>query len=298
MTPDSVELAPSAPRPLAHLFFAGLWLLSVLAFWHPLRQTLTLSLNDPRYSHLVVIPLISLFLIYWKRGALFPKSGYSPRAGLAFSLTSAALYAVSIWQALPLSNDDRLWIAVMAALFAWTAAFALCYGVRALRAAMFPVLFLLLMAPIPSDLMEKGIVILQTGSTIMAHALFKLAGVPIYRHGFVFDLPGISLEVAEECSSIHSAWALFIVSLLVGHVLLRSLWSKALLGALTVPIAVFGNAVRIFSLWYLSVHVDPGFLFGRLHHNGGILFAMLPLAILLTCAFVLRKAAPARTPAL
>src|SRR5262249_56535760 len=37
-----------------------------------------------------------------------------------------------------------------------------------------------------------------------------------YTQGLVFDLPGFSLEVAPECSGIHSTLVLFITSLLAG----------------------------------------------------------------------------------
>src|ERR1039457_1317670 len=46
--------APSNPRPLLLicLFCLAFWLLSIGTFWSPLRQFLSLSLNNDRYSHL------------------------------------------------------------------------------------------------------------------------------------------------------------------------------------------------------------------------------------------------------
>jgi exosortase/archaeosortase family protein len=109
-----------------------------------------------------------------------------------------------------------------------------------------------------------------------------MAGIPVFRHGFTFDLPIVGIEVAKECSSIHSGVSLFVTSLLLGHVLLRSLWAKVCLTVLTVPIAIFTNAIRIFSLWWLATHVNMNFLTGDLHHRGGILFSLISLSILLT----------------
>jgi len=53
--------------------------------------------------------------------------------------------------------------------------------------------------------------------------------------------PGVS----EECSSHHSACALFITGLLIAHMFLKSIWTKIGLSIVTVSIAMFTNAIRI-----------------------------------------------------
>jgi exosortase len=170
-----------------------------------------------------------------------------------------------------------------------TSTFALCHGGKALAAAAFPFLLLLLMVPVPFHTMDRIISVLQSGSAEATYTLFKLAGVPMFRHGVQFELPGIGIEVAKECSSIHSAWALFITGLLLAHMFLKSFLAKICLSVLTVPIAVFTNAVRIWTLWSLATWVDPGFLFGSLHHKGGILFSLISLSILAGFLCILRK---------
>jgi exosortase/archaeosortase family protein len=111
----------------------------------------------------------------------------------------------------------------------------------------------------------------------------------MYRDGFRFELPGIGIEIAKECSSIHSAWALFITGLLLAHMFLRFTQAKICLSVLTVPIAIFTNGVRIVTLCCLATWVDPGFLYGDLHHRGGILFSLVSLSILVGFLCLLRK---------
>jgi exosortase/archaeosortase family protein len=84
----------------------------------------------------------------------------------------------------------------------------------------------------------------------------------------------------------------------VGHLFLKSLRMKVCLSLLTIPIAMFTNAVRIVTLWFLATKVDIGFLYGNLHHKGGILFSLVSLSILLSCMYLLRKLeGPGRLPA-
>jgi exosortase/archaeosortase family protein len=102
-------------------------------------------------------------------------------------------------------------------------------------------------------------------------------------------LPGFGIVIAEECSSIHSAWALFITGLLVGHFFLRSFPAKACLSLLTVPIAILTNSVRIVTIWFLATRISSDFMYGNLRRNGGILFSLISVALLLVSLFWLRR---------
>src|SRR5581483_3178140 len=140
------------------------------------------------------------------------------------------------------------------------------------RRALFPLLFLYLLAPIPEPIMTRIVVGLQHASADTADVLYSLAGVPVVRHGQFFILANQQIEVARECSGIRSSIALFITGLVFGHLLLHKGWSKVLLVAAILPLGIFKNGLRIFSLSTLATYVDPRFLSGPLHHNGGIIF--------------------------
>jgi exosortase/archaeosortase family protein len=96
----------------------------------------------------------------------------------------------------------------------------------------------------------------------------------------VFTLPGFIVEIADECSGIRSSIALLLTSLLAGDMLLNSGWKKALLVAAVLPVTVFKNGIRIVALSLLSIHVDPSFLEGQLHRDGGIAFFLLAIAMM------------------
>ena len=75
------------------------------------------------------------------------------------------------------------------------------------------------MVPLPDSVMEKPIVLVQHGSAEVLSLFYELAGVPFFREGMTFSLTGLDLEVARQCSGIHSTLALFIASLVGGHFL-------------------------------------------------------------------------------
>lgn len=268
-----------------HLCFAFLVVVSLVAFHKPLWTLLVFSIDLPHYSHIILIPGVSLALLWLERKQIFRMVAPSLGSGVALMLVGAILFGFAHQLSDSLSQNDYLSAAILSIVIIWVGAFISCYGVEVFRAARFPLLFLFLIVPIPDLILGKIIFALQKGSAEVAYPLFELAGVPIYREEFLFSLPGLDIEVAKECSGIRSSLALFISNLLAGHLFLRSGGGKVFLSLVVFPIALLKNAVRIVTICLLAIHVDRGFLTGHLHRSGGILFFLSSLILL---AIVLR----------
>jgi exosortase len=185
-------------------------------------------------------------------------------------------------------NDFTSIIAIAAVVFI-NGAFILVYGIQAFKAAIFPLLFLIFMIPVPTYLMDCIIHFLQVGSAEFANLLFLATGIPFLREGFVFHLSGQSIEVAKQCSGIRSGLALFITALLAGHLFLKTWWKKIILAICVIPIAMFKNGIRIVTLTLLGTYVDPRILGSNLHREGGIPFFILALLFMAPVLYFLRK---------
>jgi len=246
-------------------------------FWAPLSTVINLSLRYgeyEHYSHIVIIPVISLFLVYVRRDTIFADAEWGARLGAVVMI--AAIVASSLPRILRLDDATAWTVAMVSMVLAVVGAFVFCYGMRAFKKAAFPLLFLLFMAPLPPVLLHSIVGFLQRASAEASAVIFQLIGVPVFRQGFVFALPGLTIEIAEECSGIRSSIALFIVGLVAAHLYLGSTWTKIAVAVLAVPVAIAKNAVRIVVLSLLGIYVDPGFVGpGLLHRNSGIpVFAM------------------------
>lgn len=209
-------------------------------------------------------------------------------SGGAIILAAIALYVFVASSSLR-HSEQFLPSATLAIVLLWFGGFVLCYGIDAARAGAFALLFLLLMIPLPPALLGRIIYFLQRGSTAVAYLLFRALGVPVLREGFVLSVPGVSIEVARECSGIRSSMALFITCLLAAHLFLRTSWKILLFVLLALPLAIVKNGIRITTLTLLSIYVDPGFLHGSLHRDGGFVFFFLALAILAPILILLQK---------
>jgi exosortase/archaeosortase family protein len=105
----------------------------------------------------------------------------------------------------------------------------------------------------------------------------------------------MSIEVAQECSGIRSSISLLVLALLVSHFAFRPFWKKLVFVTAGLLMMVVKNGVRIVTLTLLANYVDPGFLFGRLHHEGGVVFFLLGLALLWPVYWLLSKSEGQKT---
>jgi exosortase C (VPDSG-CTERM-specific) len=150
--------------------------------------------------------------------------------------------------------------------------------------AAFPFAFLIFMIPLPDAAVNSLERASATASAEAAALYFTAAGIPLVRHGSVFELPGIVLEVGQSCSGIRSSWVLFITSLLAAHLFLRSPWRRLVLVAFVIPLGILRNGFRILVIGLLCVHVGPHMIDSVIHHRGGPLFfalSLVPLFLLL-----------------
>jgi len=77
--------------------------------------------------------------------------------------------------------------------------------------------------------------------------------------------------------------------MVLAHLFLRSLWRKALLIAAAIPLSVAKNGLRIVTIGELGTRVDPDFLNGKLHHDGGIVFFGIAVVAVGALLWMLRR---------
>ena len=203
-------------------------------------------------------------------------------AGIA-TLTGEALFSPPLRQ-----NDSLSLMALSFICFLATGGF-LFLGRRWMAAAAFPFAFLVFMVPLPDGIVNW----LQTGSKLAsaeaAALLFDAANMPVLRDGTVFQLPGITIEVAQQCSGIRSTWVLFITSVLASYLFLKTPWRRAALIAIVFPLAVLRNGFRILVIGWLCMEFGPQMINSFVHHHGGPLFFALSLIPLFFVLWWLRS---------
>jgi exosortase len=262
-----------------------------------LFATLALALRNDQYTHILLILPVSLALIYFDWPSL--QGIFTPNVRSGSALLAIAVFAaifVTVRSA-ALSPDVQLSIRMLALVVFWIGACVFCLGSRAAQALIFPLCFLFWLVPFPQAVLTEVVTLLQQGSAMTAHWLFNAAGVPVSQDGVVLNIPGLTVEVSQECSSIRSSSMLLVTTMVLAQVLLRSPWRKALVIAIAVPLSIAKNGLRIFTISMLGTRVDPAYLTGRLHHQGGIVFFVIALAAGFVVISLLRRGENRDVPA-
>jgi exosortase len=285
---DSIALEATPPGPKRLVLF-GLWIVACsIPFARPLQSLVHFCLENDNASHILLIPLISAWVLYVERQTTFRRVFYDFPVAASFLVLAAGLYGWTFRFGAYWSTNTGLSRNILALLLLWIAGFALFFGRAALNSSRFSLLFLLLAVPLPDFVLNRLVLYLQEGSAAVTAFLFDLTGVPVLRVGFVFHLPRVSIEIAKECSGIRSSMAVLILALLAAHFRLRSFWKKVLFLACALFMMILKNGIRIVILTLLAMYVDPSFLYGKLHYQGGIVFFILSLLLLAPILWLLQ----------
>ena len=233
-------------------------------------------MHDPNYSHGVLVPLFSGFLI-WRirhRLARLPiRPSWWGLGGIAGALGMLVVGKLGAELFLTRSSFIFLLGGIVLYFLGW----------RRLRALLFPLLFLFLMIPIPALIFNQISLPLQFFASHVASSLLTLAGVPVLRAGNIIRLPTMTLEVAQACSGIRSLISLIALAIIYGYFVESSLWRRMVLVAAAVPIAVLANAVRIMGTGMLVEYWSPEWATGFFHAFSG--WVVFVVALLLLFAF-------------
>ncbi len=294
-TADDRSLAAQTRDGLRRRWAMTAYLAALLAvFERPIRELISFSLGRDFCSYIPLIPFVSGYLLWTQRRAIFARTGRDRLSALLLIAAGSVIAAWGLGWIRGVNYADHLSLLTLSlVLFLFAGVFAI-YGRRVFQAGLFPWLFLLLVIPFPQFLVSHSIYWLQAGSTWLSGWFFGLLGVPVFRQGFDLSLPSLTIHVAKECSSIRSSQALAITALLAGYFYLRSPWRRAVLVLVAIPFSVVKNAIRICTLCLLSLHVNRGFLYGRLHREGGFVFFLIALVLLWPLLVWLRRGELAR----
>lgn len=250
------------------------------------------SANDD-YSHgFLVVPLALYFA--WRRREHLARMRPSPSAlGVLLVVAGLGMLGAGVLGA-------ELFLQRVSLLLVIAGTIAFVRGWSHLRALAFPVLFLLLMIPIPAIVFNQAAFPLQLLASQAGELTLRAAGIPVLREGNVITLSTTTLQVAEACSGIRSLISLLTLSIVLGYFTLQRPVSRALLAVASIPVAIAANAARVAGTGLTAHFMGPGAAEGFFHtFSGWLVFLLAFLLLSAVRAAIVRvwpePAAPAET---
>jgi exosortase C (VPDSG-CTERM-specific) len=252
----------------------------LVVFAQPLWKLANYAAGSDLSSYILLIPFISAYLLYIRGNQLPKESVADLPVAIVFLVVGISLLSVTLWLDLagraPVEND-RLALLTLSFLCCLAAGGFFFFGRNWMRAAAFPLAYLIFMVPMPDAMANTLETASKYASAEVANALFHLSGTPFLRAGLFFQLPNITIEVAQECSGIRSSWVLLITSILAANLFLKTPWRRFVLVAFVIPLAILRNGFRILVIGLLCVNVGPQMIHSVIHRRGGPVFFLLSL---------------------
>jgi exosortase len=229
--------------------------------------------TDPNFSHGFFVPAFSAFVVWQDRVRLAALRRAPSTWGLPIILVSVFLLLLGVFGAELFLSRISLVI-----LIAGMVIFFL--GWEMLRGVLFPLLFLILMVPIPAIVFNQITFPLQILASKLAAWSLPLCGVPVLREGNVINLPAMPLEVADACSGIRSLLSLTTLAIMYGYLVEKRLALRITLALASIPIAIAANGFRIVGTGLLVQYWDPSKAEGFFHEFSGWLIFVVSLLML------------------
>ena len=219
----------------------------------------------------LVVPVVGYMI--WMKKDLLEKGKEGSIAGLV--LLSGAI----------LSYLLALKIQIPTLIFLTMAGVIVCVliylaGFRILRDLAIPILLLLMLIPVPNQILSMLTASLQLWISNISSDISHLLSVPLYQEGNVLHLPDKSFFVVEACSGIRSLISMTTVSLILGYFMLNTITAMILLFILSIPVAIIINFIRITSMVLAYYFFNIDLTTGTMHTVAGLVLFAIGLGLL------------------
>ncbi len=276
---------PGAPLKQSRLFWAGAGLMGlVLLYFFGFHSAYPTGLktvanwcahawnskNDMLHGWAIPVAFGVMSYVGWQRAK---DETASPASwGLALLIFGIGLYVLSVRTLQP-----RL--ALIGLPFVILGALLYLFGTKVTRHFVFPSFFWYFAIPVPG--IQQATALLQVVVTKICYEAGTLCGLPLMVQGntisFIGDAAG-GFDIAEGCSGVRSLMALAMISAIYANYTQKPLWKKALLFSCSLPLALFGNFGRVFTI-LIFAHFGWGkFAAGTWHDWAGLLI-FFPIAL-------------------
>jgi exosortase D (VPLPA-CTERM-specific) len=213
-------------------------LLVAIAFRGALLELVRRWTSQEEYSHGFLIPLVAAWLLWTRRDALLASVGRPSWTGPLLILLAMIMHVVGALSAIFILSQLAFIVALLGIILA-------VGGFPLLRAAFFPVIFLIFAIPLPYFIDANLSLQLQLVSSQLGVFFIRMFQIPVYLEGNMIDLGNYKLQVVDACSGLRYLFPLVSLSCLAAYLFNAPAWQRAVVLFSSIPITIAMNGFRI-----------------------------------------------------
>lgn len=236
--------------------------------------------RDSYYTHGILIPFVSAFLIWQKREALMRVARESSPLGIRLIIIGAAIHLVSSFFRVYFSSGFSMLIVLTGLILHF-------YGIKVFKAVIFPLGFLIFMIPVPLVVITNISFKLKLLAAHIATYILNHIRIPAYCEGSLIRMQHTNIMVDDVCSGLRSLISLTALGSIVAYWMKGGAIKKGVLFLSTIPIAIITNVVRIIFLAFIAEVWGAKYAVGFVHDFSGFLVFALAYVLLFIVARLL-----------
>ena len=231
--------------------------------------------RDSYYSHGILIPFISGFLIWQKREELKEIPFQSSRWGIPLIIAGVCIQLLSALFRVNFSSDFSMLLVLIGMILHF-------FGKKILYKIRFPIAFLIFMVPMPEVVIANISFKMKIFATHLATIVLNHMRMPALQKGSIILMRHAQVQVEDICSGLRSLISLMALGSIFAYWMKTSLWKRIFLFLSTMPIAIITNVCRIVFLAAVSEIWGAQYAEGLVHDIAG--FTVFGLAFILLFA--------------
>jgi exosortase len=292
------EVGRGGVRRRADLAFGALTALLLGVLFHFYGNTSELAVDGPSlfvwlgrqllargsdFSHGWVIPVISLAIVFQRRRELLEAPKSERYTGLAVVIASLLLHLLAMR-----AQQPRVSLVALVGLL-WGIPYFL-YGPAVARILAFPCAYLFLC--FTAYVLVYFSFRLRLLSSVVASGLLNGVGIATERVGTALTSSvncKFQMEVGDPCSGLRSLFVMTALAAPYAYFTQKTLFRKWLLFALSVPLAIVSNTLRIVTIGIVAQLVDPEIALKVYHDFSGYLVFFISILLLTSAGTLLDR---------
>jgi len=251
---------------LASILFA----IAGIVYYEPMRWLVESWKVNPFYKHGFIVVFFSIALVVFR----IVKSKINPQKNnywIFFLGASIVLYLIGYKTGINFLKTAPIFFTLL------SIAYLLGDHIPA-QSLRFPLLFPIIAIPIP--FLPEFTAFLQFAMAKLSTGLMQVFGYEIVAKGATIYLPNATFVIGAPSSGIQSLVALLTLMIPLIYFTNTSVKKKRLLYLLIIPVAVFGNLLRIVTLFLVGYYFGQEVAAEFWHDLGSILFFVFTLIFL------------------
>lgn len=252
-----------------------IWILVAVLYYPLFSYLYNIRWDTVDYSHAYFILPLSLWLIWRKRGELenIYREASSDKTNLLsfFVLLTGLLMFIFGWR------QDYILIQTVSLIPLLFGLTWFLYGAKTAKALSFPILYLLLLVPPPLGILDSITLPMRHGISVLTEKILFFLNYPISREGLLLKIGYNDIFMGAPCSGFRSLITMFSLVLVYVYISKGTSLKKSILTSLIIPMALFGNLIRVITLCLITFYFGEEAGQGFFHNFSGIVIFIITL---------------------